>query len=76
MSAATEAAQELNAMLDEGVSIALVDTADHVYELQLRFEDAACAECLVPDPTLVAIATDALERRGVPVEAMTVVRPG
>ena len=34
-----------------------------------------CADCLVPDPTLVSIATDALERRGESVRSMSVVRP-
>ena len=75
MSAKTEAEQELNGMLDEGVTVQLVGAEDGVYELRLAMDDAACAECLVPDPTLVAIATDALERRGVTVSSMSVLRP-
>jgi hypothetical protein len=75
MSARTEAEQELNGMLDEGVTVQVVGAEDGVYELRLAMDDAACAECLVPDPTLVAIATDALERRGVAVSSMSVLRP-
>jgi len=75
MSAKTEAEQELNGMLDEGVTVQLVGAEDGVYELRLAMDAAACAECLVPDPTLVAIATDALERRGVTVSSMSVLRP-
>ncbi|WNV74175.1 hypothetical protein [Geodermatophilus sp. DSM 44513] len=75
MSAATEAEQELSTMLDEGVTVRLVDTGDGVYQLHLAVDEAVCADCLVPDPTLVAIATDALARRGVPVAAMSVLRP-
>ncbi|TQN38043.1 hypothetical protein FHU33_4723 [Blastococcus colisei] len=73
--ARTEAEQELTAMLDDGVSVELADVEAGVYELRLSFDDAACADCLVPEPTLIAIATDALERRGAPVSAMTVLRP-
>jgi hypothetical protein len=75
MSARTEAEKELDAMLDEGVTVQLVDVEDGVYELRLAMDDAACAECLVPDPTLISIATDALQRRGVPVSSMSVLRP-
>ena len=46
-----------------------------VYELRLAMDESACADCLVPDPTLVSIATDALQRRGVPVASMSVLRP-
>ena len=73
--ARAEAEQELTAMLDEGVSVEIADVQTGVYELRLSFDDAACADCLVPEPTLIAIATDALERRGAPVSAMTVLRP-
>jgi len=75
MSTQTEAEQELNEMLDEGVSVRLVDVDEGVYELRLAMDDAACADCLVPDVTLVAIATDALQRRGTPVSSMSVLRP-
>jgi hypothetical protein len=75
MSAKTEAEQELNQMLDEGVTVELVDVDPGVFELRLSMDDAACADCLVPDPTLVSIATDALQRRGESVSAMTVLRP-
>lgn len=70
-----EAADELTAMLDEGVSVEIADVDPGVYELRLSFDDAACADCLVPEPTLIAIATDALERRGASVSSMTVLRP-
>lgn len=75
MNAQLEAEQELNAMLDEGVTVDLVDVDSGTYELRLVLDAAACADCLVPDPTLVAIATDALERRGESVRSMSVVRP-
>ncbi|SDN56495.1 hypothetical protein [Geodermatophilus sp. DSM 45219] len=75
MSAQAEAEQELNAMLDEGVTAQLVDVDAGVYELRLAMDESACADCLVPDPTLVSIATDALQRRGVPVASMSVLRP-
>lgn len=73
--AKAEAAEELTAMLDEGVSVQLDDVEAGVYELRLSFDDAACADCLVPEPTLIAIATDALQRRGAQVSGMTVLRP-
>jgi hypothetical protein len=75
MSTTTEAEQELSTMLDEGVTVALVDLGAGTYELRLAVDEAVCAECLVPDPTLVSIATDALERRGAPVSSMSVLRP-
>jgi hypothetical protein len=75
MSAGTEAEKELNGMLDDGVTVRLVDVEDGVYELRLAMEDAACADCLVPDSTLVSIATDALQRRGVSVSSMSVLHP-
>jgi hypothetical protein len=75
MTAQQQAAQELNAMLDEGVTVDLVDVDGGTYELRLVLDDAACADCLVPDPTLIAIATDALERHGETVRSMSVLRP-
>jgi hypothetical protein len=73
--ARSEAEAELTGMLDDGVSVELAAVDPGVYELRLAFDDAACADCLVPEPTLIAIATDALERRGASVSAMTVLRP-
>lgn len=73
--AKAEAEQELTAMLDDGVSVEIASMETGVYELRLAFADSACADCLVPESTLVAIATDALERRGAPVATMTVTRP-
>lgn len=75
MTVQREAEQELNAMLDEGVTVELVDVDGGMYELRLVLDDAACADCLVPDPTLISIATDALERRGETVRSMSVLRP-
>jgi hypothetical protein len=75
MSAQREAEQELNAMLDEAVTVDLVDVDSGAYELRLVLDEAACVDCLVPDPTLIAIATDALERRGESVRSMSVLRP-
>lgn len=75
MTAQREAEQELNEMLDEGVTVDLVDLDSGVYELRLVMDESACADCLVPDPTLIAIATEALQRRGGAVTSMTVLRP-
>lgn len=75
MTAQREAEQELNQMLDEGVTVNLVDVDSGTYELRLVLDEAACADCLVPDPTLIAIATDALQRRGEAVSSMSVLRP-
>ena len=75
MSAEREAEQELNAMLDEGVTVDIVDLESGTYELRLVMDGSACADCLVPDPTLIAIATDALQRRGATVSSMSVLRP-
>lgn len=75
MTAHREAEQELNAMLDEGVTVELVDLDSGTYELRLLLDESACADCLVPDPTLVSIATDALQRRGETVRSMSVLRP-
>lgn len=75
MTAQREAEQELNAMLDQGVTVDLVDVDSGTYELRLVLDQSACADCLVPDPTLISIATDALERRGATVRSMSVLRP-
>jgi hypothetical protein len=75
MTAHREAEQELDAMLDEGVTVELVDLDSGTYELRLLLDESACADCLVPDPTLVSIATEALQRRGETVRSMSVLRP-
>jgi hypothetical protein len=75
MTAQREAEQELDAMLDEGVTVQLVDVDSGTYELRLVLDASACADCLVPDPTLISIATDALARRGETVRSMSVLRP-
>jgi hypothetical protein len=74
MTAQREAEQELDAMLDEGVTVQLVDVDSGTYELRLVLDQSACADCLVPDPTLISIATDALTRRGETVRSMSVLR--
>lgn len=75
MSINAETEQELNAMLDDGVSIRLVDLDEGVYRLRIEIEDRACADCLVPDGILTQIATDALQRRGAQVSSMSVLHP-
>jgi hypothetical protein len=67
-----EVEQELDAMLDEGVHVELTDGAGGAYRLRVVLTDAACQDCLVPDATLSAIATDALARRGLPVTSVDV----
>lgn len=75
MTAQREAEQELSAMLDDGVTVEIVDLDSGAYELRLVMDESACADCLVPDPTLISIATDALQRRGETVSSMSVLRP-
>jgi len=75
MSINTETEQELNAMLDDGVSIRLDDLDEGIYQLRIEVEDQACADCLVPDAVLTQIAADALQRRGVDVASVSVVHP-
>lgn len=72
MAAVDDAARELNAMLDEGVNVELQERDDREFLLRVVLDDASCADCLVPDGTLALIATDALERRGVAVSAVTI----
>lgn len=72
MPAADEAVQELETMLDEGVSVALANPAANDYELRVRVEEG-CEECLVPDEVMAQILTDALHRRGVAVDEVSVV---
>lgn len=72
MSATHSTEQELNAILDEGISVRLSEVGDGAYELRVEVADVACAECLVPDQTLSGIATDALRRRGAKVSSVSV----
>ena len=64
MAATDEALVELNAMMDEGIRLELDEQTAGTYRLVVHLEDASCADCLVPDATLQAIAVDALQRRG------------
>lgn len=72
MGATDEAVQELNAMLDEGVHVEFADAEGGEFLLRVVLDDAGCADCLVPDETLQAIAKDALERRGVTVSTLAI----
>lgn len=72
MTAIEETERELNAMLDEGVRIRVVAPAEGAYELHVSAADEACAECLVNDATLSAIARDALQRHGATAEDVSV----
>lgn len=67
---------ELNEMLDEGVHLEVVDRGEGSFALRVRVDDQGCAECLVPDATLSAIATDALQRQGLAVAAVSVDHAG
>lgn len=72
MAAVDEATQELNTMLDDGVNVELSERVPREFLVRVVLDDASCADCLVPDTTLSMIATDALERRGVAVSAVTI----
>lgn len=76
MDATATAEQELNLMLDEGVNAAIEEQDDATFVLRIRLEDASCADCLVPDDTLLAITRDALERGGATVNSLTVEHAG
>lgn len=67
-----ETEQELNAMLDEGVRVEITGLADGAYLLRVVVDDQACADCVVPDETLTAIASDSLRRRGAHVSSVSV----
>ena len=73
MTPTDHAVEELNTMLDEGVTVELSDaeTAGE-YRLRVVLDDAGCADCLVPDDTLRMIAIDTLQRRGVQVTALVI----
>jgi hypothetical protein len=76
MDATSSAEQELNLMLDEGVHAAVEERAAQAFVLRIRLDDASCADCLVPDETLLAITRDALERGGATVSELTVEHAG
>ena len=76
MDATTSAEQQLNLMLDEGVHAAIEERAGDAFVLRIRLEDASCADCLVPDDTLIAITRDALEQGGATVDSLTVEHAG
>lgn len=67
-----DAVQELESMLDEGVSLELANPSENDYRLLVRV-DAGCEDCLVPDEVMAQILMDALDRRGVPVGEVSVV---
>lgn len=67
-----EAVDELNTMLDEGVTVEITDEEAGAYRLRVVLDDADCADCLVPDDTLRMIAADALRRRGVEVSSLDI----
>lgn len=72
MPAADDAVRELETMLDEGVSLSLANPSANDYELRVQVEEG-CEDCLVPDEVMAQILTDALDRRGVAVNEVTVV---
>lgn len=76
MDATESAEQQLNLMLDEGVHAAIEEQASQAFILRIRLDDTSCADCLVPDNTLVAITRDALEQGGVTVSSVTVEHAG
>lgn len=61
------AAAELTEMMDEGINLDVQPTSERRFRLRVTVDDAACAECLVPDDTLGAIASDTLRRHGIDV---------
>ncbi|MPZ89839.1 MAG: hypothetical protein GEU81_17670 [Nitriliruptorales bacterium] len=72
MASTDEALQELNAMMDEGVRLELVTSAEGSYRLRVVLEDMSCADCLVPDATLRQIAADTLRRRNLIVDSVAI----
>lgn len=63
-------------MLDEGVHVELFDLGDGTYTLRVSVEDQGCADCLVPDEMLSAIAGEALRRHGSEPASVTVEHTG
>lgn len=76
MSSTDDAIGELNAMLDDGVRLEVVDDAGGDFVLRVVLDDAGCADCLVPDETLRSIAADALRRRGTAVSSVAIEHSG
>jgi hypothetical protein len=76
MNPTASAERELNLMLDEGVHAAIEEQTGEAFVLRIRLDDASCADCLVPDDTLIAITRDALERGGAKVNSLTVEHAG
>ena len=75
MDTAIEAAQdELSAMLDEGLSVDLLEESPGHFRLTITADETACVECIVPDSVMTHIALDKLQRRNVSAESITVVR--
>jgi hypothetical protein len=72
MSVISDTESELDAMLDDGVSVRI--TADEAggHTVRVLVEEHACADCLVPDATLSSIAADSLRRRGAVVTSVVV----
>jgi hypothetical protein len=75
MDTAIEAAQdELTAMLDDGLSVDLLEEAPGRFRLTITADETACVECIVPDNVMQHIALDKLHRRDVAAESVTIVR--
>lgn len=75
MESVEQVVTELNAMLDQGVSVELSREDPGAFVLRVVLDGPECEDCLVPDETLAMIATDSLERRGVPVSTVKVEHP-
>ena len=73
MAATDDAVQEVQAMMDEGVWLDLEQRAAGSFVLGVRV-DEGCEDCLVPEEVMRGILSDALARRGVPVETVVVER--
>jgi len=71
----TNVSDELNLMLDDGVTVSLDDLGDGAFVLNLHIDTSACADCVVPDETLAGIAEDTLRRVGATVSTVSVHRP-
>ena len=51
------------ALRADGADIELVDVSDDAVRLQLLLTDEACAECIMPRPTLERILLSAIQQR-------------
>jgi len=72
--AVTSAQDELSEMLDEGLSVDLLEESPGHFRLTITADETACVECIVPDSIMSQIAQDKLQRREVAVESVTIVR--